>query len=564
MDDSRDVLGNEPTRLLLEDAEAGRRQLAASEVERLDRAALLSFLAARGIPPGGWPEWIEIRPVLKAELWMRILESAKKGWAALATLAVDDLGPDGERWEPALDVARTGIETAKTRGGTPLDWQELASRPAYPELRPLLTQWARENVVRMRGDWETAYFILGDDPGGTALARANVLGPVAGRLVMRMCEALPGPHGERAAAWLDALATSPLRDVVPLEIKLDLPAVSASWAALARLRDTYDGTSPSAETAPLEQRRFLDRELKALTQRDPARSPDVVALMAQLGGEMSETTLKALSKWTKPSRPEGAAAGAAWLTGIAAAAREQTGKLARLGAKAAIEQTGKLAELGVKAAREQTGKLAEFGARAAREQAAKLSRPKPKGKAKPKPEPELELEPAPAETIAPVIAGAEPTELQKNLLEWVRGGSAEDDRLADEAMVRLFEEGTEEERQQAQQAIAGFGDGMLYRLAARAALNPRLLDGVGRVVDETTLDAILLDVVQYDLWGFAPKAAERLSQSSRDGSYGPVDQAVIRLLRDGPAEAREALAKHLGSIDRTLLGELLGPDLKAG
>jgi len=564
MNHPTEPLGQEQTRLLLEETEAAQRRLDASEVEALDRTALLCFFSTRGIPPGPWPAWIEIRPALKAELWTRILGEAKKYWATFATLAIDDLAPAGERWEPALDVARAGIEAARTRGGSPLDWQDLASRPAYPEIRPLLTSWARENVVRMRGDWENGYITLGDDPGGVALSSSNIAAPVVGRLVTRMCEALNGPNEERARAWLEALATSPLRDIVPLEIKLDLPAaVGGRWEPLARLRQAYDGTESSTEVAPLDQHGFLERELQSLAQRGPAGTTDLATLTAQFGGELPEGAQRALARWTKPARPDRAAAGAAWLSGIAAAAREQTGKLADLGARAAREQTGKLADLGARAAREQTGKLADLAARA-REQTSKMQWPKLRKKdpSKLKLEPQG-VEPTAADSPAVMEATEEPTQMQKKMVEWIRGGSAEDDRKADEELIRLFEESTEDDLLAMRKAIAGLTDGILYRLASRAALNPRLLDGVARVVDEGTLDDILLDIAHYDLWGFAPQAAERL-HASHDGSFGPLEQSVIRLLRDGPDPVRDALAKELGAIDRPLLDDLQGPDRKAG
>ena len=542
MDDPNQTLSFEQSAQLLEEAAAGRRQLSAAAVEQMDRTALAGFLSGLGIPPAPWPEWIDIRPSLKAELWMSAVASAPKGWATLALQAVDDLAPDRERSEPALDVARKGIEVARARGGNPLDWQGVASRSAYPELRTLIAEWSRENVIRMRGDWETAYIVLSDDPGGVALAGANVPALVVGRLVTRMSDALRGPHEAIARAWLEALATSPLRDVVPIEIKLDLPAVAGSmWTPLARLRGSYDGVSPSAEPAPLEQLPFLERELETLARNAPRGTPDLEGLAAQLGGVLSDSTERSLARWMKPARPQRAAAGAAWLTGLAAAAREHGGKLA---------------ERGVRAAREQTGKLAEKGARAAREHAAKL---RTKTKSKPNPKHEPEREPTPFEPPNLIAEPAPQTALQMNLLEWVRGGSMEDDRRADEEMIRLFESGTENDLCEARQAIEGFSAGILYRLASRAALNPRLLDGVARVVDAGTLDDILLDVVQYDLWGFAPHAAERLARTYRQGSVGTVEQAIVRLLLNGPATAREALVQHLGAVDRSLLEELLGP-----
>src|SRR5262249_5244807 len=321
-------------------------------------------------------------------------------------------------------------------------------------------------------------------------------------------------HGDRARAWLDALATSALRDVIPLEIKLELPAAAGdTWSALARLRDAYEGKSPSAEPAPPEQQPFLERELAVMAQRAPAGAPAMAALAGQLGGALSESTLRALDKWTKPSRPDEPSAPNKWLAGIAALAREQTGKL----------------------------------------------RAWPKPKPKPTIEPEAQPESTPVEQPVEVATESAPSDLGRNLREWIRGGSLEDDRRGDKEMIRLFEEGTEADLLEARRAIEGSSAGILYRLAARVALNPRLLDGVSRAVHSETLYKLLEDAAEYDLWGFAPQAAERLRRSCREGSSGPVEQAILRLLRNGPSQVRGALAQHLGSIDRALLEELTGP-----
>jgi hypothetical protein len=232
-------------------------------------------------------------------------------------------------------------------------------------------------------------------------------------------------------------------------------------------------------------------------------------LSAQLGGALSESAMRALGRWT---RPDEAADRAKWLAGIAAFARESKGKL--------------------------------------------KSWPKPKAKPAPMPEPV----PTPTEPPEAIVAEPAPTALQENLLEWIRGGSADDDRRADEEMIRLFEEGTADDLLAVRKAVERFGGGILYRLAARAALNPRLLDGVARAVGSGTLDTILRDATHYDLWGFAPQAAERLRRCGRDGSSGPVEQAVLRLLREGPSQVRDALAQHLGAIEPALLEELLGPN----
>jgi len=413
MADSNQTLGPEPTAHLLAEAERRARRLDAAAVEKLDRIALLSFLSGLGVPPAPWPAWIELTPDLRADLWMRVMASAPKGWAALAVLALQDLAPDGERSEPALEIARRGIETARARGGSPLEWQALVKHSACLELSPLVSEWARANVTRMRGDWETAYIVLGDDPGGSALARANIPSPIVGRIVTRMCEALRGPQGEIARVWLDALAISPLRDAVPMEIKLELSAAAGdAWAPLARLRQAYEGTSSSHEPAPVEQQPFLERELVLLAQRAPGGTPDLASLSAQLGGALPESTVRTLDKWMKPRVDEAGTRPRlmAGLTGMAAMAREQTSKLR--------EQTSKL--------KEHTSKLKEHTSKL------KEAWPKPKPKTKPDlepPPPAAEPEALPAEP--PAVIAFERTALQKSLLEWIRGGSAAEDRHAD-------------------------------------------------------------------------------------------------------------------------------------
>jgi hypothetical protein len=434
------------------------------------------------------------------------------------------MAPDGERSEALLGVIVAGIEAARARGGNKLEWERFASLPAYPELRSLLAQWVRDDVVRMRGDWQTAYFVLGDDPGGSALARRNVPAPLVGRLVMATAEALAGPRGEHARAWLESLATSALRDAVPMNIKLELPAIAGGrWTALERLRQAYDGESVSAEAAPEDERRFLGRELEALAQRAPAGTPDLSALRMLLGGELPERALRAVSRWTKASQPGDPRTGRGWLS--TAGGRLGLGA-PRMPAQPAVPTPGGEAVPGARIRAADAGPVL----------------------------PGREAHPS-APAADPASAG-----VQERLREWVLGGTVEEDRTADEQMILLFEQGSPNDLGVARVALEGMSQGMSYRLATRAARNPRLLDAVSLVVGSAMLDRIIGDVVHYDLLGFASRAAERLRRFRTGGASCPADEAVVRWVRGGSRDLRMAVARQLGASDPALLAELLPPD----
>jgi hypothetical protein len=147
-------------------------------------------------------------------------------------------------------------------------------------------------------------------------------------------------------------------------------------------------------------------------------------------------------------------------------------------------------------------------------------------------------------------------DLREKLRVWVAGGNIDDDRAADEELIKLFEGGNPNELAASRTIIEGFGPGLLYRLSGRAIANPRLLDGVARVLGNAALDRIVRDATHYDILRFAKVAAARLGLNHAEGWSGAVDQAVIRLLRAGNNELRKELNRELMQMDPTLIEEL--------
>jgi len=159
---------------------------------------------------------------------------------------------------------------------------------------------------------------------------------------------------------------------------------------------------------------------------------------------------------------------------------------------------------------------------------------------------------APAPPSTPLVR----PDLREKLRVWIAGGNVEDDRVGDEELLKLFEQGNPNEVAATRTIIEGFNAGLLYRLAGRSLLNPRLLDGAARVLGTATLDRIIRDAVHYDLPKFAKVAALRLALNHPDGWSGAVDQSILRLLRGGHDELRHALNREFRETDATLVDEL--------
>lgn len=583
----RQPLPFEPTMLMLEDADAGNRTLAPDLVERLDHGALVRFLVTHQTPPNPWPAWMATPRTLKAELWTRTIESAKDGWAGLVRRALEDLSPEGHPDPPAFGVVAAGIAKARAAGTSPGDWSSFAQ---HPELRSLLANWSLENVKKMRGDWQATYLTLGDDPGGRALAKTNVAAPVAARLVTYMWDQLAGPNGTLARAWIDALATSPLRDVVPIATKLELAVTAGGrWTTLERLRRAYEGDAVSGEPASPEESAYLLRELEAMAQSASRKTPDLAAIHAVLGADLPEHVQRAVMKWTRPARTEKPAT-AEWLKGVAqrlkdvAAPRPPAEEKSKPAAAPPPPKPKPVASEKPKPAAAPPPKPVVTGKPrftppppppkpVIQKPKAAPSPPPPPSPLPPVPvvaEPPKAAPPPPVPVAAPqpappapaVIEPVEPivqpirSDLRERLRQWIAGGNTADDRTGDEELLKLFGTGNANELAAARTIIEGFSPGLLYRLAGRSIANPHLLDGIARVLGGAMLDRIVRDAVHYDITRFAKVGALRLALNHPDGWSDPVDQAILRVLRSGDPELRKELNREFAQIDATLIEEL--------
>jgi len=401
--------------------------------------------------------------------------------------------------------------------------------------------------------------------------------------VRSIWDAAAGPRSEQARAWLQALAISPLRDIVPLPTKLELAAAAGGrWVALERLRRAYDGEAVTGESAAKDERPFLARELEAFAQKAPERATDLAALRGVMGEELPEKVQRAVAKWIKPEKEE-RPAGPTWFNVVAkrlqsirsAPASEQPARPA----KPAKRKRGHAERppipkyvppvsrpepapppLPVRV--EPPKRVDSPGRIEIRVPDPKPVTPMPVRSVEPAPPPRA-IEPPGREEITPEpVAPAPPAtllvrpDLREKLRVWIAGGNVEDDRVGDDELLKLFEHGNVNEVAAARTIIEGFTAGLLYRLAGRSILNPRLLDAAARVLGTATLDRIVRDAVHYDLSKFAKVAALRLALNHADGWAGAVDQSILRVLRGGHTDLRNALNREFRETDPTLVDEL--------
>ena len=511
MDDVSTRLDFAPTMLFLEKAEQGQRRVAESELERLDQGALVHYFSSRGVPPAPWPQWFEPSPSLKNELWTRAIATAKNGFADLVKQAFADIAPDASRSDDALDVALAGIHVARECGDDTLEWESFLSLPAYPELATPLAEWVRDDVRRMRGDWQMGYLVFGGDPGGRELGRMKLPGAVIGRLINALCDALEGPRSSAAGEWLDALATSPLRELVPDEAKKRLAATAhGEWAAEEIARNAEASVAASEEaTAAEEKEKAGSGWLSGMVERLRASEP---APEAQPHNEPEEQESEEETATREPE-PE----------------------------TDAVEPEE------------------EFVAEAQNDVPEPPVEPvvteEPEAPALPRHIEPLAT-PIPAEEPAepqPVEAAQLPSDIEDRLTEWILGGDASDDVHADREMIEFLADRSAADMEALREVFAGLNSGLLYRLASRAAENPQLLESVSHAVTADTLDQIISDAADYDPRNLARQAAEHLIRHRQNGGSGAIGDALVRVLRVRQQDMWDALVQELRAIDETLL-----------
>jgi hypothetical protein len=163
--------------------------------------------------------------------------------------------------------------------------------------------------------------------------------------------------------------------------------------------------------------------------------------------------------------------------------------------------------------------------------------------------------PADEPPVSPVLAG----HMGELLREWIVGGNADDDKRADVEMIQFLSNVRVTDLAVVGAALDGLGKGMLYRLAARAGSNVRLLDVVARAANGPTLEQIVRDAAYYDPAAFARQIAERRRRGG-GGAANAADAAMLRLARSGPPDVRVEVIRELRAIDPALATELTQPE----
>jgi hypothetical protein len=202
-------------------------------------------------------------PEQQAAVWTALIERAADVDAVLAMVADAVLSLPASA--PAIVAA--GVQRTLALQGVLRSWTALQGQDAlWPIVQQPVVAAARARVAT-DARWHIDYVLLGDDAGGAWLAKKHP-GAIPDVVAALIAELDSGGHRDRAAAWLEALATSPARTRALLDEKLQVAQrLGGRWARLAALERACAGDVPVAFAAPApadEEVRALVKELREL------------------------------------------------------------------------------------------------------------------------------------------------------------------------------------------------------------------------------------------------------------------------------------------------------------
>jgi hypothetical protein len=283
-------------------------KLAAKDVRRLQPKALIKELVRRKKRPTESDSRMRLSAEIRLEVWRNLIEvdETSDGIPSLLKEAVNDLLEDSlgglANRQVALseisEMAQAAIDRSSASSANLQLWadfrDDLILQPFIDErLRVEVLRRAKEGVA----DWAIDYLAFGADVGGTLLSQFGLGDKQAEGLVtalLNTAQAQEKFSGE-ARQWLIALASSPLRAMVPLQTKIDLSkTIGERWKSLEELWRLYCGEEARPDVTragPTEsERKLLGGELRDMikTQRVGSAVPNLQGIIELLGGLSSE------------------------------------------------------------------------------------------------------------------------------------------------------------------------------------------------------------------------------------------------------------------------------------
>lgn len=282
-----DKLSPAQTEVVLRNFFEDRMEVSEAASRRLDPRKLVE-MCLKYEPPGDAPSpLLRHYPELQVEVYARALETTPKYddtrplLLAAYDFVVRNFASESEAAEQQRLLLKALYQRTKADGANLHVWDAFPdNHPLWPGLANNLRDEAKRRAQLRSDGWELEYLCFGDDPGGERLPDLLPLKELepaqSARLASQLVQCYLAELREqsdlalRAKAWLEALAASLLRPVVPVMDKVSIAHshAVAGWRPLLALWDAY--CNRASEVAMNES--GLPAGLRAGVARDAARS----------------------------------------------------------------------------------------------------------------------------------------------------------------------------------------------------------------------------------------------------------------------------------------------------
>jgi len=279
-------------------------------VARLHPETLILELSEQKKRPTYEDSRLRLPPDIRLGVWRKLIET-KEDVGEIPSLLIDaakDLSPElaknGVTYAQLSELAHLAVQLTAT-GESLQSWVE------YREIRelPNLTNEYLRNEVRCRAKegragWPIDYLVFGNDEGGALLALFGLEGNELALLVTMLLGKAQGNEmfSQEATHWLNALASSPLRENVPLQKKIEVAkTLNGQWKNLETMWLLYCGQEPATPStwfiASDGEQRALHVELNQMVKTRAVGNavPNLKGIIDLLG-ELSAGEVDALAE----------------------------------------------------------------------------------------------------------------------------------------------------------------------------------------------------------------------------------------------------------------------------
>jgi hypothetical protein len=282
--EGEDQLSAQRTKLILDDYFDRKIEVGEDATVRLDEETVINTLIARRVRPPSIYDSIPLSKGTSFQVWRGLIlgESDTGKTPVMLRAAVEALNDlteeDDITNDELLELADAAVEHSIVRGGSLRVWLPFRNDQVIGMLiRSRLREEAIREAKTASENWQLDYLAFGQDTGGLVLSRLGLSELQLQRAVEDFIESARSADGLAGEAkdWLAALALSPLRQDIPLRLKLDLAETisHSEWGYLGELWRLYHGdkrdSAKTVENDGTVRTPFLLSEFRAMLEGSP-------------------------------------------------------------------------------------------------------------------------------------------------------------------------------------------------------------------------------------------------------------------------------------------------------